>query len=87
MVAVLVGTVIAESALARLISCSHITTLTGKSCRTLLCPGETLEKKVVTMCYYARQCILSLLVQGLLLCDGKADPWQCGISSSCRKAT
>jgi DNA replication protein DnaC len=37
--------VIAESALDRLISCSHVITLTGKSYRTLLHPGQSLAKE------------------------------------------
>ncbi len=41
--------VIAESALDRLVSCSHVITLTGKSYRTLLRPDKALEKKVVTV--------------------------------------
>ncbi|MCL0037150.1 IS21-like element helper ATPase IstB [Dehalococcoidia bacterium] len=41
--------VIAESALDRLLSCSHIITLTGKSYRALLRPDKTLEKEVVTV--------------------------------------
>ena len=41
--------VIAESALDRLISCSHVITLTGKSYRTLLSPDKSLEKEVVTV--------------------------------------
>ena len=41
--------VIAESALDRLVSCSHVITLTGKSYRTLLRPDKALEKEVVTV--------------------------------------
>jgi len=41
--------VIAESALDRLISCSHVITLTGKSYRALLRPDKALEKEVVTV--------------------------------------
>jgi DNA replication protein DnaC len=41
--------VIAESALDRFISCSHVITLTGKSYRTLLRPSQSLAKEVVTM--------------------------------------
>jgi DNA replication protein DnaC len=41
--------VIAESALDRLISCSHIVTLTGRSYRALLRPDKALEKEVVTV--------------------------------------
>jgi len=41
--------VIAEGALDRLISCSHVITLTGKSHRALLRPGKDLEKEVVTV--------------------------------------
>ena len=41
--------VIAESALDRLISCSHIITLTGKSYRSLLRPDKTLEKEVASV--------------------------------------
>ena len=41
--------VIAESALDRLISCSHIITLTGKSYRSLLRPDKAIEKEVVTV--------------------------------------
>jgi len=41
--------VIAESALNRLVSCSHIITLTGKSYRALLRPDKALEKEVVTV--------------------------------------
>ncbi len=41
--------VIAESALDRLLSCSHIITLTGKSYRSLLRPDKALEKEVVTV--------------------------------------
>jgi DNA replication protein DnaC len=41
--------VIAESALDRLISCSHVITLTGKSYRALLSPDKALEKEVVTV--------------------------------------
>ncbi|MCL0090592.1 ATP-binding protein [Dehalococcoidia bacterium] len=41
--------VIAESALDRLLSCSHIITLTGKSYRALLRPDKALEKEVVTV--------------------------------------
>jgi len=41
--------VIAESALDRLLSCSHVITLTGKSYRTLLRPDKALEKEVVTV--------------------------------------
>jgi DNA replication protein DnaC len=41
--------VIAESALDRLISCSHIITLTGRSYRALLRPDKDLAKEVVTM--------------------------------------
>jgi len=41
--------VIAESALDRLISCSHVITLTGKSYRALLRPDKDLAKEVVTM--------------------------------------
>ncbi len=41
--------VIAESALDRLVSCSHIITLTGKSYRALLRPDKALEKEVVTV--------------------------------------
>jgi len=41
--------VIAESALDRLISCSHVITLTGKSYRALLRPDKDLEKEVVNM--------------------------------------
>jgi len=39
--------VIAESALDRLLSCSHIITLTGKSHRSLLRPDKALEKEVI----------------------------------------
>ena len=41
--------VIAESALDRLLSCSHIITLTGRSYRSLLRPDNALEKEVVTV--------------------------------------
>ncbi len=41
--------VIAESALDRLVSCSHLITLTGKSYRALLRPDKALEKEVVNM--------------------------------------
>ncbi len=41
--------VIAESALDRLISCSHVITLTGKSYRALLRPDKDLEKEVVAV--------------------------------------
>jgi len=41
--------VIAESALDRLISCSHVIPLTGKSYRSLLRPDKALEKEVVTV--------------------------------------
>lgn len=41
--------VIAESALDRLVSCSHIITLTGKSYRALLRPDKALAKEVVTV--------------------------------------
>jgi len=41
--------VIAESALDRLISCSHVITLAGKSYRALLRPDKDLAKEVVTM--------------------------------------
>jgi len=41
--------VIAESALDRLLSCSHIITLTGKSYRALLRPNQSLAKEVVTV--------------------------------------
>jgi len=41
--------VIAESALDRLLSCSHIITLTGKSYRSLLHPEKALEKEVITV--------------------------------------
>lgn len=41
--------VIAESALDRLVSSSHVITLTGKSYRSLLRPAKALEKEVVTM--------------------------------------
>lgn len=41
--------VIAESALDRLISCSHVVTLTGRSYRALLHPDKDLAKEVVTM--------------------------------------
>ena len=41
--------VIAESALDRLVSCSHVITLTGKSYRALLRPDKALEKEVVTV--------------------------------------
>jgi len=41
--------VIAESALDRLLSCSHIITLTGTSYRALLRPNQSLAKEVVTM--------------------------------------
>ena len=41
--------VIAESALGRLLSCSHIITLTGRSYRLLLRPDKALEKEVVTV--------------------------------------
>jgi len=41
--------VIAESALDRLISCSHVVTLTGRSYRALLRPNTDLAKEVVTM--------------------------------------
>jgi len=41
--------VIAESALDRLISCSHVIPLTGKSYRSLLRPDKSLEKEVVTV--------------------------------------
>ena len=40
--------VIAESALDRLVSCSHVITLTGKSYRALLRPDKALEKEVVS---------------------------------------
>jgi DNA replication protein DnaC len=41
--------VIAEGVLDRLISCSHIINLIGKSYRTLLRPDKALEKEVVTV--------------------------------------
>ena len=41
--------VIAESALDRLLSCSHIITLTGRSYRSLLRPDKAIEKEVVTV--------------------------------------
>lgn len=41
--------VIAESALDRLISCSHVIPLTGKSYRVLLRPDKALEKEVATV--------------------------------------
>ena len=41
--------VIAESALDRLVSCSHVIALTGKSYRALLRPDKALEKEVVTV--------------------------------------
>jgi len=41
--------VIAESALDRLISCSHVITLTGRSYRALLRPDKALEKEVATV--------------------------------------
>jgi DNA replication protein DnaC len=41
--------VIAESALDRLISCSHVVTLTGRSYRALLRPNKDLAKEVRTM--------------------------------------
>ena len=41
--------VIAESALDRLVSCSHVITLTGKSYRALLRPDKALEKEVITV--------------------------------------
>jgi len=41
--------VIAESALDRLISCSHVITLTGRSYRALLRPDKDLAKEVVNM--------------------------------------
>lgn len=41
--------VIAESALDRLVSCSHIITLTGKSYRALLHPDKAIEKEVATV--------------------------------------
>ena len=41
--------VIVESALDRLISCSHVSPLTGKSYRVLLRPDKSLEKEVVTV--------------------------------------
>ena len=41
--------VIAESALDRLINCSHVVTLTGRSYRALLRPDKDLAKEVVTM--------------------------------------
>ena len=41
--------VIAESALDRLISCSHVITMTGKSYRALLRPDKFLENEVVTV--------------------------------------
>jgi len=41
--------VIAESTLDRLISCSHIITLTGKSYRSLLRPDKTLDEEVATV--------------------------------------
>jgi len=41
--------VIAESALDRLLICSHIITLTGKSCRALLRPNQSFAKEVVTV--------------------------------------
>ena len=41
--------VIAESALDRLISCSHVITLSGKSYRALLRPDKALEKEAVTV--------------------------------------
>ncbi len=47
---------IAESTLDRLISCSHIITLTRKSYRTLLRPDKALAKEVVTVQYYTQQC-------------------------------
>jgi len=41
--------VIAESALDRLVSCSHVITLTGKSYRALLRPDKALAREVVTV--------------------------------------
>jgi len=41
--------VIAESALDRVVSCSHIITLTGKGYRSLLRPDKAIEKEVVTV--------------------------------------
>jgi DNA replication protein DnaC len=41
--------VIAESTLDRLVSCSHVITLTGKSYRSLLRPEKDLEKEVATV--------------------------------------
>jgi DNA replication protein DnaC len=41
--------VIAESALDRLVSCSHIITLTGKSFRALLRPDKTIAKEVISV--------------------------------------
>jgi DNA replication protein DnaC len=41
--------VIAESALDRLVNCSHVIPLTGKSYRTLLRPDKDLAKEVVTV--------------------------------------
>jgi len=41
--------VIAESALDRLLSCSHIITLTGRSYRSLLRPDKAVEKEVITV--------------------------------------
>ena len=41
--------VIAESALDRLISCSHVIPLPGKSYQALLRPDKSLEKEVVTV--------------------------------------
>jgi len=41
--------VIAESALDRLVSCSHVITLTGNSYRALLRPDKALEREVVTV--------------------------------------
>jgi len=41
--------VIAESALDRLVSCSHVITLTGNSYRALLRPDKALEREVITV--------------------------------------
>ena len=41
--------VIAESALDRLLICSHTITLTGRSYRSLLRPDKALEKEVITV--------------------------------------
>jgi len=43
------NSVIAESALDRLVSCAHMITLTGKSYRALLRPNKDLDKEVVTV--------------------------------------